>query len=59
MGSQRPVTNREYVLSEGETIVSKTDLHGNITYANDDFVRVSGFTMDELMGGAAKHSAAS
>ncbi|MBR7777168.1 methyl-accepting chemotaxis protein [Undibacterium rugosum] len=50
MSSQRPVTKREYVLSEGETIVSKTDLAGNITYANDDFVRVSGFTMDELMG---------
>jgi PAS domain S-box-containing protein len=35
-----------------EIIVSKTDLRGVITYANDVFLRVSGFTEDEVAGRA-------
>jgi PAS domain S-box-containing protein len=31
-------------------IVSKTDLKGNITYVNDAFVNISGFTKKELIG---------
>ena len=31
-------------------IVSKTDLLGNITYANDEFCKWSGYTKEELMG---------
>jgi len=31
-------------------IVSKTDLSGNITYANDIFCEVSGYSKDELIG---------
>ncbi len=50
MRTNLPVTNREYVLRDDETIVSKTDLQGNITYINDDFIRVSGFTEEELLG---------
>jgi len=50
MRTNLPVTNREYVLGDEETIVSKTDLQGNITYINDDFVRVSGFSEEELIG---------
>ncbi len=50
MRTNLPVSNNEYVLDDGETIVSKTDLQGNITYINDDFVRVSGFTEAELLG---------
>ena len=45
-----PVTNNEIELSSTETIVSTTDLHGNITYANPYFVQVSGFTEEELIG---------
>ena len=45
-----PVTQNEYVMEDGKTIVSTTDLQGNINYANPYFVEVSGFTEDELMG---------
>ena len=50
MRTNMPVTNVEYVLKDAETIVSKTDLHGNITYVNQDFINVSGFSEDELLG---------
>ncbi len=45
-----PVTNVEYTLKETDSIVSKTDLKGIITYINDDFLRISGFTKEELIG---------
>ncbi|MYN45252.1 PAS domain-containing protein [Pseudoduganella sp. FT93W] len=50
MRNNGPVTNVEYVLKDEETIVSKTDLKGNITYVNQDFVRISGYSEQELMG---------
>ncbi|MBI3432566.1 MAG: PAS domain-containing protein [Hydrogenophilales bacterium] len=50
MRTNLPVTNVEYVLKDTETVVSKTDLQGNITYVNQDFVNISGFSEDELMG---------
>ena len=50
MRSNLPVTNVEYVLQDDEVIVSKTDLHGNITYINQAFLDVSGFSEDELLG---------
>lgn len=45
-----PVIDVEYVIDDGKTIVSTTDLHGNITYANTYFVEVSGYAEDELIG---------
>jgi aerotaxis receptor len=45
-----PVTTNEYVMDDGKTIVSSTDLQGNINYANPYFIEVSGFTEEELMG---------
>ncbi|MYN38178.1 PAS domain-containing protein [Duganella sp. FT109W] len=45
-----PVTSNEYVMDDGKTIVSSTDLQGNINYANPYFIEVSGFTEEELMG---------
>jgi PAS domain S-box-containing protein len=43
-------TGRERPFGEDEIIVSKTDLTGRITYANDVFVRVSGYSAKELLG---------
>ena len=45
-----PVTQAERSLQEGAFIVSMTDLRGVITYANDEFIRVSGFTQEEVIG---------
>ncbi len=45
-----PVTTNEYVLTDTDTIVSTTDLKGNITSVNRDFLRISGFTEAELIG---------
>ena len=50
MRSNLPVTNTEYVLKDHEAPTSKTDIHGNITYVNRDFVNISGFSEDELVG---------
>jgi PAS domain S-box-containing protein len=45
-----PVTPIEHILSETDSITTKTDLKGRITYANDAFLRISGFTQQELLG---------
>jgi aerotaxis receptor len=45
-----PVNNVEYELSDSESIVSTTDLQGNITYANPYFIEVSGYAEEELIG---------
>lgn len=43
-------TNREVFFEQGEIIVSKTDPTGRITYANDIFLKISGYTEDETLG---------
>jgi len=45
-----PVTQIEESFPHTSNILSTTDLQGAITYVNDDFVRISGFTRDELLG---------
>ncbi|MFS2138234.1 methyl-accepting chemotaxis protein [Duganella sp. Dugasp56] len=50
MRTNSPITQNEYVMQDGKTIVSSTDLQGNINYANPYFIEVSGFTEAELMG---------
>jgi len=50
MRNNQPVTNVEKDLKEGAFIVSMTDPRGFITYVNDEFVRISGFSEQELMG---------
>ncbi|MBI4741785.1 MAG: MCP four helix bundle domain-containing protein, partial [Betaproteobacteria bacterium] len=50
MRNNLPVTNSEVSLRDETLIVSKTDLKGQITYVNKDFIDVSGFTEAELIG---------
>lgn len=45
-----PILDVEYLVAEGKTIVSTTDLQGNITYANTYFVEASGYPEEELIG---------
>jgi aerotaxis receptor len=52
MRKNLPVTEREHPFPAGKILVSKTDLKGVITYANDAFVQVSGFTEEELLSRA-------
>ncbi len=47
-------TGVERTLGEEELIVSKTDLKGRITYANDVFIRMARYPAHELIG--APHS---
>ncbi len=44
-----PVTDNEVLLNDGEVIVSSTDLKGAITYCNDIFIKLSGFSEKELI----------
>ncbi|MGK5025167.1 methyl-accepting chemotaxis protein [Janthinobacterium sp. RB2R34] len=45
-----PVTQTETILNDGMTIVSTTDLQGNINYANQYFIEISGYSESELLG---------
>ncbi|MGR5285490.1 methyl-accepting chemotaxis protein [Vibrio maritimus] len=42
--------DQEYLIKENEILVSTTDMSGRITFADDNFVRVSGFSKEELIG---------
>ena len=44
------VSQREIPFPTGTVLISKTDTKGVITYANDAFVSVSGYTLEELIG---------
>ncbi|MBI5919411.1 MAG: PAS domain-containing protein [Nitrosomonadales bacterium] len=45
-----PVTQVAIDYSEGEVFITRTDTRGIITYANESFVKISGFSKDELVG---------
>lgn len=49
MKQNLPVTSRQTDVPPGVTLVSKTDLKGRITYVNEAFVQISGYTLDELL----------
>ncbi len=49
MATRKPTpTGTEQFFDTSEIIVSKTDCNGRITYANDVFLRVSGYSEEEL-----------
>jgi PAS domain S-box-containing protein len=43
-------TNVERFFPEDDIIVSKTDLRGHITYANETFLTIAGYTEEEVLG---------
>lgn len=50
MKVNQPVTKKEQTFAEGSNLVSVTDLNGVIQYANADFIQISGYSRDELVG---------
>lgn len=44
------VTQKEYLLNEDATLMSTTDIHSHITYANSAFIDASGYDESHLMG---------
>lgn len=52
MRKNLPVTEREIQIPEGMRLISTTTLKGVITYCNDDFETISGYTREELIGQA-------
>lgn len=51
---QKFITGKERFFEEKELIVSKTDLTGRITYANDVFMKLAGYKEEDLIN--APHS---
>ena len=44
------VTEKEFPYPEGRLIISRTDLNGIITHANEAFVELSGWNREDLIG---------
>ncbi len=52
MKRNTPVTQKEFLLNDGTTLLSTTNTHSHITYANSAFIDASGYSEDQLMGEA-------
>ncbi|MFQ2561791.1 methyl-accepting chemotaxis protein [Aeromonas caviae] len=50
MRVNQPVTQRERLFPAHQNLISTTDLESRITYANDEFCQIAGFTLEELQG---------
>lgn len=50
MRINEPVTNIEHTMKDGEILVSKTNLRGIVTQANQAFLDIAGFEESELVG---------
>ena len=50
MRTNQPVTQRAFPYPADATLMSTTDVDSRLTYANEAFIGVSGFTNDELIG---------
>ena len=47
-------STQEYVVPADAVIITRTDVQGRITYANDAFLQACGYTLEEVMG--AQHN---
>jgi len=45
-----PITNNEVMMSEKTMLISGTDPGGRITFGNQAFVDISGYSLEELIG---------
>ncbi|OJX81311.1 MAG: chemotaxis protein [Magnetospirillum sp. 64-120] len=50
MRDNGPLTGQEVLMADGQVLVSRTDTGGRITFVNRDFIQISGFTEEELVG---------
>lgn len=50
MARETSLTGVEQFFDENEIIVSKTDLKGRLTYCNDVFLRIAGYSEQECLG---------
>ncbi|WP_421169881.1 PAS domain-containing methyl-accepting chemotaxis protein [Aeromonas dhakensis] len=50
MRVNQPVTQHERRYPEHQHLISTTDLESRITYANEEFCQIAGFTQEELQG---------
>jgi len=50
MRKNLPITDNEVQVTQIDSILSTTDLSGEISYINPDFINISGFREDELVG---------
>ncbi len=50
MQAHLPVSHDEYVLPEGEVLVSRDDPSGRVLYANEVFFHYTGYTRQEFIG---------
>ncbi len=50
MRINEPNTGRELLFGEKEILLSTTDPNGVITFANEDFSKIAGYTLEELKG---------
>lgn len=49
MRNNQPITQRERTFPAQQRLISTTDIKGQITYCNDAFIEISGFSREELM----------
>jgi len=50
MKKKLPITNHEQTFADDANLLSTTDLKGALSYANEDFIKISGFDEEELVG---------
>ena len=44
------LTGKERIMDDGDILVSMTDLKSRVVYANKAFLKIAGYTQEELVG---------